>query len=86
MVSDEDFLEKEDMYILNRMKEFLQNEDVSKFGGAKQLLSLVERAVSSASLIWFRLSDSDTTAWRRRQERPDSYSRQSTYLDLTQAQ
>lgn len=44
MVSDEDFLEKEDMYILNRMKEFLQNEDVSKFLGAKQLLSLVERA------------------------------------------
>ncbi|KAG1765912.1 ras guanine nucleotide exchange factor domain-containing protein [Suillus occidentalis] len=44
MISDEDFLEKEDMYILNRMKEFLQNEDVSKFSGAKQLLTLVERA------------------------------------------
>ncbi|KAG0700439.1 ras guanine nucleotide exchange factor domain-containing protein [Suillus ampliporus] len=44
MVSDEDFLEKEDMYILNRMKEFLQNEDVSKILAAKQLLSLVERA------------------------------------------
>ncbi|KAG2145892.1 ras guanine nucleotide exchange factor domain-containing protein [Suillus clintonianus] len=44
MVSDEDFLEKEDTYILNRMKEFLQNEDVSKIFAAKQLLSLVDRA------------------------------------------
>jgi hypothetical protein len=86
MVSDEDFLEKEDMYILNRMKEFLQDDDVSKFVGAKQLLSLVERAVSSVSLKWYRLSDSGATAWRRRQERLDSYFGQSTYLDLTQAQ
>jgi hypothetical protein len=86
MVSDEDFLEKEDMYILNRMKEFLQNEDVGKFSGAKQLLTLVERAVSSASLILFGLSDSGTTAWRRRQEGADSYFGQSAYLDLTQAQ
>lgn len=86
MVFDEDFLEKEDMYILNRMKEFLQNEDVSKFSGAKQLLTLVERAVSSAPLILFRLSDLGAIAWRRRQEGLDSYFGQPTYLDLTQAQ
>jgi len=86
MVTDEDFLEKEDVYILNRMKEFLQNEDVSKILAAKQLLSLVERAVSPALLVWFKLSDSDATARRRHQEGLDSYSRQSTALDTTQAQ
>ncbi|OJA17643.1 hypothetical protein AZE42_10853 [Rhizopogon vesiculosus] len=44
MVTDEDFFEKEDLYILNQMKEFLQNEEVSKILAAKQLLQLVERA------------------------------------------
>lgn len=51
MVTDEDFLEKEDVYILNRIKEFLQREEVSRILVAKQLLSLVERAVSPASLV-----------------------------------
>jgi len=64
MVMDEDFFEKEDLYILNRMKEFLQNEEVSKILAAKQLLPLVERAVSPASLVCSRLSDSGATAWR----------------------
>jgi son of sevenless-like protein len=50
MVMDEGFFEKEDVYILNQMKEFLQNEEVSKILAAKQLLSLVERAVSPPSL------------------------------------
>ncbi|OJA12947.1 hypothetical protein AZE42_07483 [Rhizopogon vesiculosus] len=45
IVSQEGFLDKEDVFILNRMKEFLQNEEVSKIAAAKQLLSLVvERA------------------------------------------
>jgi len=51
MVMDEDFFEKEDLYILDRMKEFLQNEKVSKILAAKQLLSLVERAVSPESFV-----------------------------------
>jgi hypothetical protein len=50
MVMDED-IEKEDLYILDRMKEFLQNEKVSKIFAAKQLLSLVERAVSPESFV-----------------------------------
>jgi len=65
MVTDGDFLEKEDVYILNRIKEFLQNEEVSKVLAVKQLLSLVERAVSLMSLVWSKLSDAGVIAWRR---------------------
>lgn len=46
MVTDDDILEKEDMYILTRMKEFASNEEVVTFAAAKQLLILIERAVS----------------------------------------
>jgi len=46
MVTDEDFLEKEDRYILDRMKEFLLQEGPGKTAISKQLLTLVERAVS----------------------------------------
>lgn len=46
MVSDEDTLEREDMYILARMKEFVSNEEVVNFGAAQRLLILIERAVS----------------------------------------
>lgn len=47
MVTDDDILEKEDMYILGRIKEFVSNEEVVTFAAAKQLLILIERAVSS---------------------------------------
>lgn len=46
MVTDDDILEKEDMYILGRMKEFASDEEVVNFAAAKQLLILIERAVS----------------------------------------
>jgi len=45
MVVDEDVLEKEDMYILDRMKNFISGEEAIKFAAAKQLLILIERAV-----------------------------------------
>ena len=45
MVTDDDILEKEDMYILGRMKEFASNEEVVTYAAAKQLLILIERAV-----------------------------------------
>jgi son of sevenless len=45
MVVDDDVLEKEDMYILDRMKEFISNEEVIKFAAAKQLMIFIERAV-----------------------------------------
>lgn len=45
MVTDDDFLEKEDMYILDRMKEFLLNSDeASKKTMATHLVTLIERA------------------------------------------
>ncbi|KAL0567457.1 cell division cycle-related protein [Marasmius crinis-equi] len=42
MITDDDVLEKEDMYILNRIKDFVLSEDVHL--AAKQLLILIERA------------------------------------------
>ena len=45
MIVDDDVLEKEDLYILDRMKEFISTEGVSRFAAAKQLLILIERAV-----------------------------------------
>ncbi|KAH7885094.1 ras guanine nucleotide exchange factor domain-containing protein [Phlebopus sp. FC_14] len=44
MVTDDDFLEKEDLYILDRMRELLQQDAVSKFAISKQLITLVDRA------------------------------------------
>jgi len=51
MVMNKDFFEKEDLYILDQMKDFLQNEKVSKISAAQQLLSLVERAVGLALFV-----------------------------------
>ncbi|KAL4251892.1 hypothetical protein ABKN59_002688 [Abortiporus biennis] len=44
MVTDDELLEKEDMYILDRMKEFASSPEVSKVAAAKQLIILIERA------------------------------------------
>ncbi len=47
MVTDDDLLEKDDLYILDRMKIFVSNSEVANFAAAKQLLILIERAVRS---------------------------------------
>ncbi|KAJ7935459.1 ras guanine nucleotide exchange factor domain-containing protein [Mycena leptocephala] len=44
MVVDDDVLEKDDLFILDRMKEFITAEEVARFPAAKQLLILIERA------------------------------------------
>ncbi|KAJ7459684.1 ras guanine nucleotide exchange factor domain-containing protein [Mycena latifolia] len=44
MVVDDDVLEKDDLFILDRMKEFVTTEEVARFPAAKQLLILIERA------------------------------------------
>lgn len=45
MITDDDFLEKEDMYILDRMKEFLLRlDETSQKTMATHLLTLIERA------------------------------------------
>lgn len=48
MVVDDGVLEKEDMYILDRMKEFLTTEDVSRFAAARNLMVQIERSVRIA--------------------------------------
>lgn len=47
MVVDDDVLEKEDLYILDRLKQFISSDEVSGFPAAKQLMILIERAVRS---------------------------------------
>ncbi|EMD39992.1 hypothetical protein CERSUDRAFT_112236 [Gelatoporia subvermispora B] len=47
MITDDGILEKEDMYVLSRMKEFASDEVVINFAAAKQLLILIERAERS---------------------------------------
>ena len=46
MLTDEDVLDKDDMYILDSIKDFLSAPDVASLSAAKNLLVVVERAVS----------------------------------------
>ncbi|KAJ4464224.1 hypothetical protein C8J55DRAFT_286787 [Lentinula edodes] len=43
MLTDEDILEKDDSYILARMKEFVLSEDVAQVIASRSLLALIER-------------------------------------------
>ncbi|THV03833.1 ras GEF [Dendrothele bispora CBS 962.96] len=47
MIQDDDVLEKEDLHILQRMKDFVQSEDAQQVGAARLLLVLIERAMQS---------------------------------------
>ncbi|KAJ3994354.1 ras guanine nucleotide exchange factor domain-containing protein [Lentinula boryana] len=47
MLTDEDILEKDDLYILNRMKDFVTSEDVAQVGASRSLLTLIERVQKS---------------------------------------
>lgn len=49
MLQDVDMLERDDMYILDKLKAFLTSDDVIGHIAAKQLLGLVERAVCAGS-------------------------------------
>jgi hypothetical protein len=51
MITDEDALAEEDLFILDKMKEMVSGSEVIHFGAAKQLLSLIERAVSPYPLL-----------------------------------
>lgn len=46
MITDDDLLEKEDMYILDQVKQFVSHPEVVRSAAAKQLLVLIDRAVS----------------------------------------
>ncbi|CAK5270285.1 unnamed protein product [Mycena citricolor] len=43
MVIDDDVLDKDDLFILDRMKDFLSSDELAKFPAAKQLLNNIER-------------------------------------------
>ncbi|KAG6832006.1 hypothetical protein H0H92_006042 [Tricholoma furcatifolium] len=45
MLKDDDILETEDFHIFDRMKAFVQSDEVSHIGGAKQVLVNIERAI-----------------------------------------
>ena len=52
MVTDEDVLEKEDMYILDKIKEFASTPEVANsIAAAKQLVVLIERVVSDLCVL-----------------------------------
>lgn len=47
MINDDDILEKEDLYILDRIRDFcLRAEAVTNVAAAKQLVVLIDRVVS----------------------------------------
>jgi son of sevenless-like protein len=72
MVVDDDVLEKEDLFILDRMKEFSSNEEVIKFAAAKQLLIHIERAVCfNVSYPMETINVDDFAATRRRCHKDD---------------
>jgi hypothetical protein len=66
MIVDDDVLEKEDMYILERMKAFITNEEVSCFAAAKSLLILIERSVCRPHFLSRNVTLIFLTATRRR--------------------
>ena len=51
MITDEDALAEEDLFILDKMKEMVSGSEVIHFGAAKQLLTLIERAVSPVRFL-----------------------------------
>lgn len=63
MVTDEEMLEKDDLWILDKMKEFASNPEVITVAAAKQLLILIERAVSPHSFRPRHLTNSVAKGW-----------------------
>ncbi len=51
MVTDDEVLEKDEIYILDRMKKFLLEPDVAVAPAAKNLLAAVERKVGLFRLV-----------------------------------
>ena len=49
MITDDQVLVEDDLYILDRIKEFLLDPEVSASPAAKTLLNIIERRVSAKS-------------------------------------
>ena len=71
MITDEDILEKEDMHILDRIRDFCVKAEVTtSVAAAKQLVVLIDRVVrllSSYSYLILILISTLETRWRRHQ-------------------
>ena len=64
MVTDEDILEADDMFILVRMKEFVFSPDVVQIPAAKNLVTLIQRAVRFFVSPVKQDTDGLTANWR----------------------
>ncbi len=71
MITDEDALAEEDLFILDKMKEMVSGSEVIHFGAAKQLLSLIERAVSPIRLLRLQCRSLGICAAKRREPHQD---------------
>ncbi|KAJ3793863.1 ras guanine nucleotide exchange factor domain-containing protein, partial [Lentinula aff. detonsa] len=75
MLTDEDILEKDDLYILNRMKDFVTSEDVAQVGASRSLLTLIERVVT-------KIRRNETTGSQTPTNNPSTHHPQITLLVL----
>jgi hypothetical protein len=66
MITDEDALAEEDLFILDKLKEMLSGPEVIHLSAAKVLLGLIERIVSYAHAT--RLADTQGTFVAKRRE------------------
>jgi len=71
MITDEDALAEEDLFILDKMKEMVSGSEVIHFGAAKQLLTLIERAVSPARFSRLQCRSSWIRVAKRREPHQD---------------
>ena len=58
MITDDDVLEKEDLYILDRIKAFALSDEMSQFAAAKALVSHIDRVVCYLFSLEFALNTS----------------------------
>ncbi|KAF5318244.1 hypothetical protein D9611_014672 [Ephemerocybe angulata] len=49
ILQQEDIIEKEDLYVLDKIKAFVSSDDVSAFPAAKQLLNLIEKRANEGT-------------------------------------
>lgn len=72
MITDEDALAEEDLFILDKMKDMVSGPEVIHFGAAKQLLSLIERAVSPMRFSRVQRRNLGVCVAKRREPHQDS--------------
>jgi hypothetical protein len=84
MITDEDALAEEDLFILDKMKEMISGPEVTHLGAAKQLLGLIERTVSCICLTKLANAQGTFVAKRREPYQHADVSRPAADSDYTQ--